>query len=410
MLGGSSGIAVAMGVMNVATYGYTIVAARLLGPSAYGGFAAAMGLLLILSVLQLGLQATGARRVASSPSAVGAIEKTLLGVTYRAALALALATLVLAPVLNSVLHLDSVLTAVFIALTVAPLTVMGGQAGILQGERRWFALALLYMAAGVPRFVVGTVLLVVQPSEPLAVLGVAIGAIPPVIVGWLALRRSASTRTQTGIAGHGRRTVLWETVRNSHALLAFFVLSNADVLLSRNVLDRHDSGLYAGGVILVKTVLFLPQFVVVIAFPSMSSQAQRRTTLVKSITVVLGLGVVGTIASYVLSPVALIFIGGDKFAEIADRLWLFAIIGTVLSLLQLLVYSVVARQSQWSVYLIWTALVVLAVTATQVHTVVGLAVTVCLVDGALFVVLLAISLWRLRTRPEVEREVAVARG
>ena len=33
----------------------------------------------------------------------------------------------------------------------------------------------------------------------------------------------------------------------------------------------HDAGLYAGGLILAKAVLFLPQFVVVVAFPSMST-------------------------------------------------------------------------------------------------------------------------------------------
>ena len=35
-------IAVAMAVMNVATYGFTIVAARMLGPQEYGAFAALM--------------------------------------------------------------------------------------------------------------------------------------------------------------------------------------------------------------------------------------------------------------------------------------------------------------------------------------------------------------------------------
>ncbi len=63
---------------------------------------------------------------------------------------------------------------------------------------------------------------------------------------------------------------LWsETFHNSNALLAFFALSNVDILVARNVLGEHQAGLYAGGLILVKAVLFLPQFVVVLAFPSM---------------------------------------------------------------------------------------------------------------------------------------------
>ena len=71
-----------------------------------------------------------------------------------------------------------------------------------------------------------------------------------------------------------------ETLHNSHALLAFFALSNVDILVARNVLDEHQAGLYAGGLILVKAVLFLPQFVVVLAFPSMADAAEsRRRTL-----------------------------------------------------------------------------------------------------------------------------------
>ena len=39
-LDSSAGIAIAMALMNLGTYGYTIVAARRLGPQSYGGFAA----------------------------------------------------------------------------------------------------------------------------------------------------------------------------------------------------------------------------------------------------------------------------------------------------------------------------------------------------------------------------------
>ena len=49
--------------------------------------------------------------------------------------------LVLAPSCWMVLRLDSIAPAVLLAIAAVPLTIMGGQAGILQGERRWQALA-----------------------------------------------------------------------------------------------------------------------------------------------------------------------------------------------------------------------------------------------------------------------------
>ena len=83
---GSGVIAVALGIMSVATYGFTVLAARMLGPRPYGALAALMAALLVIGVLQLGLQATAARRIAADPERVGQIEAAVLTVTYRAAL------------------------------------------------------------------------------------------------------------------------------------------------------------------------------------------------------------------------------------------------------------------------------------------------------------------------------------
>ena len=75
---GTGVIAVAMAVMNVTTYGFTILAARILGPAEYGALAAVMGLLLVVNVVSLGLQATGARRVSASPGTSPASRTTCM--------------------------------------------------------------------------------------------------------------------------------------------------------------------------------------------------------------------------------------------------------------------------------------------------------------------------------------------
>jgi O-antigen/teichoic acid export membrane protein len=394
---GGGAIAVAMGVMNVTTYAYTMVAARWLGPQNYGAFAALMGLLLVVGVLQLGLQATGARRIAASPHDVHEIERSVLRVSYGAAAALGALCLVLSPVISLTLKLDSIPTAVLVAVSAVPMTVMGGQAGVLQGERRWTELALVYLANGLPRLVIGTGLILWRPTEFVAMLGVTVAQLAPVAVGWLALRRGRShVQSHLRTGGHGGRAVLVEMAHNSHALLAFFALSNVDVLVARSVLSAHEAGLYAAGVIVVKAVLFLPQFVVVVAFPSMSSESERRHVFLGSLGVVAAIGAVCAAGAAALSALALVFVGGHDYAQVQDQLWLFAILGTLLSMLQLLVYSVLARQARYSVYAIWAALVAVVVLgrlSTSYQDLVGLVV---LVDGCLFAVLLSISLWRLR--------------
>lgn len=388
-----SSIAVAIGIMNIATYGYQIVAARALGPQQYGAFAAIMNLLVVVSVAQLALQATAARRVASTPGDVHEIEHGVRRVTLRAALLLGGVLVLAAPLVNAALKLESLSTAALVGLTAVPLTIMGGQAGILQGERRWHALSILYLAAGVPRLALGTALILWQPEEFWAILGVLLGAIAPTIVGWWALRNRAETPHERSDSDHGVRALVRESAVNSQALLAFFAVSNVDIIIARNVLDAHDSGLYAGGLILTKAMLFLPQFVVVVAFPDMADNAARQRALKLSLGVVAVLGVLGVAASSLLASIALIFVGGNDYVEVEGRLWLFALLGTLLSMIQLLVYALLAQERSRLVLTPWIALVTLGVlSASVVSSLGGLLAVVIAVDAVLFCILLTSAL------------------
>lgn len=394
LLRGSAGIAVAMAVMNVATYAFQMVAARILGPAAYGAIASLMALLMVIAVLQLGLQATAARRISATPKNVAQIEHVIMRVTYRAAVGLGVVMLAVSPAVWVLLRLDNVLPAILLAIAAVPLTIMGGQAGILQGERRWGPLAAIYLGVGVPRVLIGTICILIRPTETSAMVGVMLGLFVPALAGWWALR-SGREAGETS-ADHESGPIARETVRNSTALLAFFVLSNADIVVARNVLDSHAAGLYAGGLILTKAVLFLPQFVVVVAFPSMSTVHERQRALVRSLGLVLGLGVVSILGALFLSGIAMVFVGGADYDEIQSLLWAFAVLGTVLSMLQLLVYSVMARQGTRSTWFIWGAVVILLGASFWIATLGGLLALVVAVDGALFALLLALSVWRMR--------------
>ena len=405
---GSGVIAVAMAVMNVTTYGFTILAARLLGPEEYGALAAVMGLLLVVNVASLGLQATGARRVSARPGDLPHIEAEVLATSYRSSVALGVLLLALAPLVTTVLSLDSVTTATMVALTAVPLTVMGGQAGILQGERRWAPLAGIYLGVGLGRIGFGLAGLVWEPSTFGAMAGVAVGAVVPAVVGYWALSHpsrlqphrpafppgrsrapsSAAPSSAAPVPPWASGGVARETLHNSHALLAFFALSNVDVLIARTVLDERQAGLYAGGLILTKAVLFLPQFVVVIVFPSMSSAASARRLNLAALGAVLVMGLCTVAGTAALAGLAVTFVGGPEYAALGSRLWVFAVLGTVLAMLQLMVYNLVARQRPRAVYAIWAALAVLLVAGPLMGSVSVLVVTVVVVDLCLFVLLL----------------------
>jgi O-antigen/teichoic acid export membrane protein len=394
-----SAVAVATSVMNVATYGFTMLAARIIGPSEYGAFVACLNLLVILQVVALGLQATAARRIAVDLGNVATIEGAILRTTTRVSVAVGALLLVLVPAVDALLNLDSLATAAVVAVAAVPLTLAGGQAGILQGERRWGALALFYVAGGVPRLVVGTAIILWRPDATSAILGVGLGYLFPLMVGWWALRHR---RTPESVAAeHSARSLLVESAHNAQVLFAYFALSSVDIMIARQVLDDHDAGLYASGLIMAKVMLFLPQFVVIVAFPDMASPTSRRRALVRSLLLVAALGVVMVVAARVLSGLAMVFVGGAEFGEVEDLLWVFAVLGTLLAMLQLQVYAVLARQGRRTVVLVWAALAVVVVLGLRTDSVIGLVSVVVTVDAVLLSVLTVASL-RLAREPEPE--------
>lgn len=401
---GSGVIAVAMAVMNLGTYGFTIIAARVLGPREYGALAAVMGLLLVVNVVSLGLQATGARQVSASPENLERIEADILTASYKSAIVVGLLCLAAIPVITELLRLDSWLTAGMIAMTAIPLTVMGGQAGILQGERRWVPLAGIYLTVGIGRVVFGTVGLLVQRDTVGAMTGVAVGAALPVVVGSIALRRRTRRSDSTAavsLTGRSRR-VIRELFHNSHALLAFFALSNVDVVIARVMLDDYQGGLYAGGLILAKAVLFLPQFVVVIAFPTMSEAENRTGMTLKALATVLTIGLLATAAAWLLQGVAVEFIGGRAYRDLQGTIWAFAGIGTIWAMLQLLVYNVVARQNKTAVGAVWAGMLALVALSPAVTSINFLLTAVVAVETVVLLVLLVLGLRRASAPPPAQ--------
>jgi O-antigen/teichoic acid export membrane protein len=244
-----------------------------------------------------------------------------------------------------------------VAATGGPLTMMGGYAGVLQGARRWSWLAATYVANGLGRLAAGGLALLLHHSVAAAMVGLAIGSAAPAIVGWFGCRA-----VPHGATGRHLPT-LTEVWHNGHSLLAFFALTNLDILLARNLFSHLDSGVYAAGAVLAKTCLFLPQFVIVVAFPAMAEDQAHDSSdraWLKPLGLVAALGAMAVLGVAVLRDLAVTFVGGDEYAALADYAWLFALEGTAFALLQLLVYRQIARQAHVAVFL-WAS--VLTVTA-----------------------------------------------
>ncbi|MFC6156782.1 MATE family efflux transporter [Kribbella jiaozuonensis] len=352
-------VAVAMAIMNVAAYGFTLIGSRLLMPEEFGAITALLGLLLIGNVASLGLQAAGARQLAThTGDGAAALADAMLRAGRRSALGLTALCLVLTPLFMWLLHIDSVVAILLLAPTLGGLTLMGSQLGVLQGSKRWTELAAVYFSTGVGRLVLGGGALLIHPSLDWAMAGLALGAAVPALLGQFFLRGS------TGSTGQQVKDVLRESVHGTHTLLAFFALANADVLFARALLDEKDSGYYAAGLIIAKACLFLPQFVIVLVFPSLANSPGDTVRLRRAIMAVAGLGVCAVVGTLILPGVVVEVIGGkEKYAPLGPYTWLFAVSGSAYAVLQLVVYAAIAQQEKRAALLIWIGLVVLAVAA-----------------------------------------------
>lgn len=400
-LAGAGMVAVAITGMNVASYGFTLVAAHLLAPAHFGELTALMGIILVGNVAALGLQATTARRIATRRTADerAAVIDAARRATWIVAGAVAAVTLALSPLLKDVLDLSSSTSMVLVALTLVPLTVVGTQAGVAQGNRRWGRLAVLYAAVGAGRLLFGTTAAAIDAVPSVVMAGVLAGAVVPVVVGWPLLRTSSRPADSQAADGatvpYDSRSVLVEALHGTHALLAYFALTNADALLARIVLSPHDSGVYAAGLIVTKACLFLPQFVTVVAFPDLAQARDSRTRRIAALLIAaLGAGVIA--GTWLLPGLALAFVGGSEYSDVRDLLPLFALEGSVFALLQLLLYDSLARRDLIITVALWTALAVAtAVVLTSVDTVAMIPVVMTSAAGCVAL----LSLLPIRRRP-----------
>ena len=379
---GGTLVAAGMMTMNVTTYAFNVLAARVLAPQDFGALTALFGIILVGSVGSLGLQAVTARRIAVAPESQDEIVASIMRLSVEIAVLVGLAVASTSWLLTPSLTLGSYWAVVLCGAALVPMTLMGTLSGIAQGTSRWGSLTAVYVGNGLGRLVGGTVGLIVSPTPTAAMIGIAIGAWTPVIAGAPMLRE---WHLGSG-TGRARRAMLRESFLSTHALLAFFALSNMDSLIARHRFDLHESGLYASGLILAKAAFFFPQFVSVVVFPALA-RARTHHARVRAIALVGGFGALAVAGTAVLPQWALVLVGGHEYRAITDRLWMFALSGSLLALVYLLVFDALARHAHGVVVLVWTAVfAVLAVSYGWNLSITGLVLTIATVAGTLAMV------------------------
>jgi O-antigen/teichoic acid export membrane protein len=215
-------------------------------------------------------------------------------------------------------------------------------------------LAAAYLLGGVAKSLGGIVGTLVGGTVTSTLVGLAVGSLACALVLQLLVRHQVGSRP---LALPGLRS---EVLHASHALFALFVLTNIDLLLARHFLDAPAAGIYAAGAVVVKVAFWLPQAVIVTAFPAMADDRRDRTVLLGG-AAILGLGALIVAATALLPRLVVGIVGGPSYEALVPVVALFALLGSIESLAQFLLYSRLAVEDRRAVGAVWLAVVALVV-------------------------------------------------
>lgn len=383
-------VAPAMLLANLLQYALQLTASRSLTPGPFGALGALLGLGVIGAVPMLALQAVSARHVAlvrADPDRHGPEVARLVRLGLRASAAVAVIGVLLAPAVAAFLHV-SVLDSILLGLGVAPLALVGSSQGVLQGEERFGALAAAFVTVAALRVGGAVVPLLLDGGVRGALAGTLVGS----VVAALLLARGLGSRA-LGVPGPVPPGFLAEVRGAGGGLLGLLVLGAVDLLLARHVLARRDSGVYAAGALVARACFWAPQFVAVLVLPRMA--AGQRHVARRATAVVGGLGLLATVVAALVPAAVVTLVFGPGYRSLTGELGLFALAGSLLALVQLLLYSGIATGGSRVSWLVWAAAAVEVVVLLVLRPgLLGIVVTACVCIGLLAAAALTVTVRR----------------
>lgn len=335
---------------NGAAYLLSMIAARVLTPAEFGALGALLGLLVIISTVGIATQALTARRVAVAIDDRARVEGEAIRLSVMVGLAIVVGGIIVAWPLGQIFSIPVVAVAAGIA-SIAFVVFGSAALGIAQGRESHAQLSWAFVANGGGRALGGILGVVVFDSVTGVGIGILLGcALGAAVAYWIICPRTWSRALSSGVTG--------EFAHVLHALFVLFTLTNVDVLLARVFLTEDQSGEYSVGVLLAKIAFFLPNAIVIVLFPKMTSANSRRAVYVATaLTAVVGLFI--TSFSFLFGNFVIRVLGGTQYPNLGSEAWLFALEGSAFALVQVLLYARLATQDRSAVVTVWIALVVL---------------------------------------------------
>ncbi|MFD4443460.1 polysaccharide biosynthesis protein [Nocardia sp. NPDC058519] len=387
---------------NVAGYLLQLLAASWLGVEGYSEFASLLAVQLLCAVPALAMQNVVAREVVR-----GSSTRAVRAMMWRCAALVAAVAVVLIPVVAGVLNVG--VWAAAAALGAAPaLVILSGEQGILQGGNHFRALATVLAMAGTARVLPALVALALGGGAAGALWAGAVGIVGAAIVAGRIARSTyaADQATEHGSDAGSREPAVdtkavgvMPVLRAVQVQAALMALSSVDLIVVRIVLDEVDASRYSLGTIATKIAFWLPQAVGVVLYPRMAQPTHSARAIRDALSVLSVIGVVAVLGAALAAPLAPLFAGAD-YAPIQGMLWLFALHGAILAVLQGALLSAIAVERTALAAVTWIGLaleITLMLTfARTIESLIGTAVSIAAVTTTIVAVVV------LRTAPRTQ--------
>ncbi len=346
MRGFHAGVIVFAGIAsaNAGNAVFHLIAARWLGPSAYGDLASLLALAGLIGFPLAGAQLALAQYVAhfrakGNPRAVGGLYWRSLTAAGALGVVLMLVLAALSVPLQRALGIDSLAAILLLALLTVPAVVTPVIWGVAQGLERFVLFSLIQVAGPILRILALVPLLFLGFGVAGAMGAGLVAALAAILIPLWYLRRwlIVGVGQAAPVTTREARRLLVPVVAG---LLAITSLSSVDLVVAKIVFSDHDAGLYGSASLIGRLILYLPAAIVAVVLPKVSSRAAvgRETSdiLTKSL---LATGALCLVAVALYATVPRLVVGvafGSKYEGAIDLLWLFGVAMTGFALLNVL--------------------------------------------------------------------------
>ena len=328
-------------LVHLGNLGGAIVNGRLLGPAAFADLGVVTALLLLVVMAIDGLQLTAASVVADAPHRAEQVGAELRRVVLPVGGAAGLLLVLTAPLLARTFRMASPAPLVAFAVVLPLGLLLGVRRGVAQGHLGFVELASSNLLEMAVRLGAAVVLVVVGTGVVGATIAIPLG----MAAALLPLSGRRGPRPTPAEAGAPARPLGPTATAAGMALLAQVVVTQADTLAVRTVLEPTEAGLYVAVAMIGRAAFFACTTVMEVALPHLAGAGRLgwRRTAGLTVAATAGLGMLAVAVSAAAPRLLLGLPFGSAYASAEPLLWRYAAASSLCAIGWVAVTTRVAR-------------------------------------------------------------------